>query len=222
MKVLLVLLAILVVWHLVPHLFVLTRRAMPLAQRLQCCASMFTGGMTSLLVLLPDLTAPLVVPLALLFTKPADNQLPWLFRWWDNDVSINGDWPQYWDPAYTGTTYYANYPPRSFMARYIWLGLRNRASWLAQRLGYLWNPNAPMTHQSWGDPATDRNHAGWVINECQGVYQLYRVQYLGTLFGQPLCVRTNYGHKVGTGGDDRARAMVVGICVSVLGYQGPT
>lgn len=108
-----------------------------------------------------DVTAPLVMLLVLPFVKRSANRLPRLFRKWDNNVSINGDgeavlrdgqwinlrdigWtPEpgeqaitYDDPAYTGDAYYAKgRHPRSFWARYIWLGWRNRASQLSVDLG---------------------------------------------------------------------------------------
>lgn len=107
-----------------------------------------------------DATAPLVMLVALLFTPREANKLPKLFRKWDNDVSINGDgcgWQRtdgtwvdlrdgvqhlgeplvsYDDPAYGGTAYYAKgHHPRSYWARYIWLGWRNRASKLSLDMG---------------------------------------------------------------------------------------
>lgn len=113
-------------------------------------------------VRLYDATAPLVMLVALLFTPRSANRLPKMFRKWDNDVSINGDgcgWRRadgswvdlrdgvlhlgetlvgYDDPAYGGTAYYAKgHHPRSYWARYIWLGWRNRASKLSQEMGII-------------------------------------------------------------------------------------
>ena len=107
-----------------------------------------------------DLSAPIVMLLVLPFVKRSADKLPRAFRRWDNNVSINGDgeavlrdgqwinlrdigWtPEpgervytYDDPAYTGNAYYANAHPRSFWARYVWLGWRNRASQLSVDLG---------------------------------------------------------------------------------------
>ena len=108
-----------------------------------------------------DLSAPIVMLLVLLFVKRGANQLPRLFSKWDNNVSLNGDgevvrrgdrwvnlrdigWmPEpgervytYDDPAYTGDAYYAKgHHPRSFWARWVWLGWRNRASQLSVDLG---------------------------------------------------------------------------------------
>lgn len=54
-------------------------------------ACYFEAWIKNCLTIIPDLTAPIVVPVALLFTKREDNYLPKLFTWWDNDASINGD-----------------------------------------------------------------------------------------------------------------------------------
>jgi hypothetical protein len=108
-----------------------------------------------------DLSAPIVMLLVLLFVKRGANQLPRLFSKWDNNVSLNGDgevvrrgdrwvnlrdigWTpepgeqviRYDDPRYDGDAYYApGHHPRSFWARYVWLGLRNRASQRSVELG---------------------------------------------------------------------------------------
>ena len=108
-----------------------------------------------------DATAPLVTAVALLLTPRSANHLPRWARKWDNNVSLNGDgevvlrdgqwvnlrdigWmPQhgervytYDDPAYTGDAYYAKgHHPRSWWARWVWVGWRNRASQLSVDLG---------------------------------------------------------------------------------------
>lgn len=165
--------------------------------------------------LLPDLLAPLVVPIALLFTRREDNHLPWLFTWWDNDVSINGDREEYHDPNYVGTTYYANAHPRSFKARFVWLGLRNRASRLAQMLGHTYPEN--VDREVWGDSRTNRDHEGWAVFRAGDVYQLYIVKKLT----ERLCLRINYGHKIwGLEGDGRSTASVVNISFSILRWRG--
>jgi hypothetical protein len=91
-----------------------------------------------------DLVSPIVVPFILLFTKWEAEELPFLDSIWGNDVSINGDRrfhgglvpldknsqeaidACYWAPGHH---------PRSFYARWVWLGLRNRASKLSLNLG---------------------------------------------------------------------------------------
>lgn len=108
-----------------------------------------------------DMTAPLVTAVALLLTPRSANHLPRWARKWDNNVSLNGDgevvlrdgqwvnlrdigWmPEhgervytYDDPAYTGDAYYAKgHHPRSWWARWVWVGWRNRASQLSKDLG---------------------------------------------------------------------------------------
>lgn len=107
-----------------------------------------------------DLSAPLVMLVVLPWIKRSANHLPTWARNWDNDVSMNGDghgWQDeggawhdaritpapegallvsHSDPAYGGDCYYAKgHHPRSFWARYIWLGWRNRASLMSLELG---------------------------------------------------------------------------------------
>ena len=107
-----------------------------------------------------DLSAPLVMLLVLPFVPRSADHLPKWARNWDNDVSMNGDghgWQDeggawhdarikpppegallvsHSDPAYGGDCYYAKgHHPRSFWARYIWLGWRNRASLMSLELG---------------------------------------------------------------------------------------
>lgn len=105
-----------------------------------------------------SLSAPIVMLFVLPFVPKTATKLPSAFSKWDNDISINGDsggilkdgqwidWRDikdptqyegllsvsYDDPRYTGDAYYAKgHNPRSFWARYIWLGWRNRASKLS-------------------------------------------------------------------------------------------
>lgn len=107
-----------------------------------------------------DITAPIVMLLVLPFVKRSAGSLPRPFAKWDNNVSLNGDgaavyrdgaWLDlrsgaqplpgehvytYDDPLYAGDAYYAKgHHPRSFWARYVWVGLRNRASQLSVDLG---------------------------------------------------------------------------------------
>ena len=107
-----------------------------------------------------DLSAPIVMLLVLPFVKREADRLPKAFSKWDNNVSLNGDGEGWcdddgtWydtrvrpapegvpvlshsDPLYGGRCYYARgHHPRSFWARYVWVGLRNRASQLSKDLG---------------------------------------------------------------------------------------
>lgn len=163
------------------------------------------------LTIIPDLTAPIVVPVALLFTPRDAERLPRIFEWWDNDVSINGDgwavlrdgnWVQvqgnelpgeraipYGHPDYTGDAYYCKgHHPRSFYARWVWLGLRNRASRLSQILGYAHAPEAYAARWSGGDIAA---HDGWHITRVNDKFRYYEELRLG-----PVYLRLHYGYKV--------------------------
>lgn len=212
---LLALVGVIVTWHLLPMVMVLCLKAVPLRHRLAACRSFAGTAVTSLALLPVVLLSPVAVPIALLFTPREANALPGWAQWWDNDVSINGDWPQYWPLDYEGTTYYADAHPRSFKARFVWLVLRNRASWLADHLGHVYAPGENADREHWGDPDTSRSHEGWVLNRCARVYQFYRCQKLGSL-----CLRTNYGYKIWTEPDPTPRGMVIAITASLLGWQG--
>ena len=126
-----------------------------------------------------DLSAPIVMLLVLPFVRRSADKLPSLFRRWDNNVSLNGDGEGWcdgdgtWydtrvrpapegvpvmshsDPRYGGDCYYARgHHPRSFWARYVWVGLRNRASQLSKDLG------EPVTERPVcisGNPGIHRN-----------------------------------------------------------------
>lgn len=213
-----ILLGIVLAWNLLPLLWVACLPRVPWAHKRRAMVSLTGAAFKGTFVLVPNLLAPLVVPVALLFTRREADRLPALFAWWDNDVSINGDLPAYWTLDYAGDTYYApGHGPRSFVARFVWLGSRNRASALAVRLGHTWAPGEYADAEHWGDPATGRDHAGWTLNRRGPVYQLYAVKRLGRL-----CLRTNVGHKVwaGSGGDARATAMVVNIALSLISWEG--
>ena len=170
-----------------------------------------------------DLLAPIVVPIALLFTKRESEHLPRLFLWWDNDASINGDGWAVWrdgqwvhvfgderpgerpvpyaDPEYTGDAYYCKgHHPRSFYARWVWLGLRNRASKLSQILGFVHFPDAPV-RVSVGET--------WDLTEVAGAYRYRESIPLG-----PMQIKLHYGYKVPQYAD-RATANLVAIGFSL-------
>lgn len=205
------LLLIVLLWNLIPLLIVACLPGVPWAHKLRAIASLAAAGAKGLLVLLPDLLAPLVVPIALVFTQREDDHLPRLFAWWDNDVSINGDRPDL-EEAY----YAPGHHVRSRWARFVWLGLRNRASALSIRLGHAYQPGEYDDAECWGDPAVGRDRAGWTLNRRAGVYQLYAVKRMGRM-----CTRTNVGHKIWNGpGDQRPVAMVVNITCSLISWTG--
>jgi len=184
-------------------------------------ARCFLGAwLKNCLTIIPDLLAPIVVPVALLFTKREAEHLPKLFLWWDNDASINGDGWSVWrdgkwvhvfgtglpseravsyaDPEYTGDAYYClGHHPRSFYARFVWLGLRNRASKLSQMLGFKHAPDAPV--QEWGGK-------NWQITEVAGAYRYRDAIPLG-----PVYIKLHYGYKVPQYADrDTANLVAIG------------
>lgn len=218
MTALLVILALVLIWNTVPFLILAALpKQVPWSHKLAAAKCFVGATLRGLLLIIPSFSAPIVVPIALLFTKREDNALPKLFQWWDNDVSINGDNGDYWPLTYTGDCYYApGHSPRSFYARYVWLGFRNRASWLSRSLGHTWTPEAYHDAQSWGDVLTNRDHEGWVMNRRSNVYQIYIVKKLGRL-----CYRFNWGYKVWSGeGDHRITSSVINLTFSILSYEG--
>ena len=66
------------------------------------------------------------------------------------------------------------------------------------------------------DPATGRSRAGWVLRHHNGAYQLHATRRLG-----PVCLRTNYGHKVDFTTWRRPVMPVVCIAISALSWKEP-
>ncbi len=204
--------AIIAAWNLAPHLMVWTRPGVPAQAKRHASRDLLVASGRGMLALLPDLLAPIVMLLVLPFVPRKAEHLPGLFVWWDNDVSINGDQRE------GGETYYApGHDRRSFWARWVWLGWRNRASRLSQMLGHRWHPGEYGDWQSWGDPRTGRDHAGWSLNRRGSRWQMYLTAQLPLGF----CFRLNYGFKVWAGeGDHRPVANVVNIAASILRWRG--
>lgn len=165
-----------------------------------------------------DATAPLVTAVALLLTPRSANHLPRWARKWDNNVSLNGDgevvlrdgqwvnlrdirWmPEhgervytYDDPAYTGDAYYAKgHHPRSWWARWVWVGWRNRASQLSVDLG---RDVAARPLCISGDPTINRSKPGHFLLKDGDNYHfksIERVRFLGLDFA----LTRNYGYKL--------------------------
>lgn len=204
--------SIFLIWNIIPMLVVACLPGVPSNHKVKAIKCFISAAFRGVACLIPNFTAPVVVPIALMFTKYEDDSLPKIFSWWNNDVGISGDQPE-------GTeTYYApGYDRRSFVARFIWLGLRNRASRLALVMGHTYQPGEYDDSEDWGDPKTGRDHEGWALNRRGPVYQLYYIKKLGDKF----CFRMNYGFKVWAGeGDKRPTAMVVNITASVLSFKG--
>lgn len=180
-------------------------------EKAACLASLDAAQKAERKPLIWDCTAPVVMLLVLPFIKRDADKLPRLFRKWDNNVSMNGDgggvqnpetgewtddravkdWQavQGWlhvnhaDPRYGGDCYYAKgHHPRSFWARYVWLGWRNRATiasmdagvecaeqsqkvadgdgWTVSRAGDLWEVRSHIGHS--------RCYYGWKLYGAPG------------------------------------------------------
>ncbi|WP_010465884.1 hypothetical protein [Acidovorax radicis] len=217
-------------WCLVPSLWVLVLPGVPAAHRRAAALSFLRASVRGLAMLPIDLLAPVVVPFALLHTRWEDDALPHWARWWGNDVGISGDkfqWvldatgqqvplpvPLADTPEARALCYWApGHHPRSRWARWVWLGLRNRASALAVTLGHPADYRQPV--EVWGDPATGRGRAGWVLRHHSGAYQLHATRRAG-----PVCLRTNYGHKVDFTTWGRPVLPVVCIAISALSWKG--
>lgn len=217
-------------WCLVPSLWVLVLPGVPAAHRRAAALSFLRASVRGLTMLPIDLLAPVVVPFALLQTRWEDDALPHWARWWGNDVGISGDkfqWvldatgqqvplpvPLADTPEARALCYWApGHHPRSRWARWVWLGLRNRASALAVTLGHPADYRQPV--EVWGDPATGRGRAGWVLRHHNGAYQLHATRRAG-----PVCLRTNYGHKVDFTTWGRPVLPVVCIAISALSWKG--
>lgn len=213
-----------VLWNVLPHVLLWVCPGVPAAHKIAASRSMLAASVDGIRMLPADLAAPLVVPLALLKTPWTADKLPSWAWMWDNDVSINGDGREeqdgtlmsYSDPRYKGDAYYAEgYHPRSFYARWVWLGLRNRASALAEYLSIPITEAMDVDRQHWGDIATDRDHEGWFLQRAGDVYQLYIVK---TLSSTNLCYRFNFGYKVR---NVEKKALPVAIAFSLLRQKKP-
>jgi hypothetical protein len=188
---------VLMVFHnpIVPTLFVMRLPVQGKGRIIRC---FLDAWLRNLLTIIPDLLAPVVVPIALLFTKWEDGKLPRLFKWWDNDVTINGDRANIWidgkpvvpledTPEARAMAYWVGgkHHPRSFYSRWVWLGLRNRASMLSQMLGSK-------------DPAYMHGHTMLWQDGPDFLLQSHDRFRLSTLIPLgPVYVRVHYGFKVG-------------------------
>ena len=161
-----------------------------------------------------DLSAPLVMLLVLPFVPRSADRLPRLFARWDNNVSLNGDghgwmdadgqWHHgrdgaprppgahlysYDDPLYGGDAYYAEgHHPRSYWARYIWVGLRNRASQLSVDKG---RDVAARPICISGSADISRTRPGHFLLKQGDTYHYKSFRNIG-----PFCLIRSYGYKL--------------------------
>lgn len=170
-----------------------------------------------------DASAPVVMLFVLPFISRKAQKLPdWLSKF-DNDVSINGDsgivklgggryihWrdkdkhpeiniegfphSNYRDDDYEGDCYYARgFHPHGFVARYIWLGFRNRASKASQDLGIKVDGEI---HVIAGSPEHSQEQEGFCLRRYQDYFQ-YDCHTKVKMFGRYWAKRMNIGYKLG-------------------------
>ena len=181
-----------------------------------------------------DLSAPIVMLLVLPFVKREADRLPKAFAKWDNNESLNGDgevvrrgdgwvnlrdigWTpepgeqviRYDDPLYDGDAYYAKgHHPRSFWARYVWVGLRNRASMLSVKLGRDVTARPVVVS---GDPTIHRHGPyGHFVLRHGDTFHYKSIRAFG-----PFALTRSYGYKLeipfkSAEGTGRAAAVAIG------------
>ena len=223
-------LSLILVWNAVPHLFLWSLKGVEVEHKRRASKSFLIASLKGLVVLPFKMLAPIVMLFVLPFVKKEADRLPKLFWFWDNNISINGDgwgknpdgtWVPYGHESYTGDAYYAKgHHPRSFWARYVWLGWRNRASKLAEKLGIVVTPELNADRQKWGTEGVNRKAGptavrGWSLFRMGSHYQLYAVYDLAFT----LCFRFNWGFKVWGADNREPQAMVVNIAGSIIGDQ---
>ena len=181
-----------------------------------------------------DWSAPLVCAIALIGLPQTASRLPAWARKWDNNVSLNGDgygWQDpetgewfdirvkpapagvhlvsHSDPDYGGDCYYApGHHPRSFWARYVWVGLRNRASALSVRLGRDVTARPVVVS---GDPTIHRHGPyGHFVLRHGDTFHYKSIRAFG-----PFALTRSYGYKLeipfkSAEGTGRAAAVAIG------------
>jgi len=219
-----------VAWNAAPILIVWCL-PVPTRHKLSATRCFIEAAIKGVIDIIPNLTAPVVVPIALLFCKWESEKLPSLFWWWDNNVSMNGDNAD-WKMGEDGISRPAPYPledtpevraknywlkghhPRSFLSRYVWLALRNRGSKLSEALGV---SLAPRDHdrELWGTDPIGQGIQGWALYRAGDAYQLHWIKKFG-----PLELRASTGYKVWARNQwGVARASVTNITISARGWK---
>lgn len=224
------LLAVVAAWNLIPVAIVWCL-PVPTRHKVGATRTFVEAALKGFVDVIPNITAPVVVPIALAFCKWDSEKLPSLFWWWDNNVSMNGDNAD-WKVGADGISRPAPYPledtpevraknywlkghhPRSFLSRYVWLGLRNRGSKLSEALGV---SLAPRDHdrEMWGTHPLGSGIAGWALYRAGDAYQLHWVAKAG-----PLELRASTGYKIWAENTWRvARASVTNITISARRWK---
>jgi len=223
------LLALVAVWNLAP-IAVVWCLPVPTKHKLGATRCFIEAALKGVIDIIPNLTAPVVVPFALLFCKWESEKLPRLFWWWDNNVSMNGDnadweviggvptpapYPLEDTPEVRAKNYWLKgHHPRSFLSRFVWLGLRNRGSKLSEALGV---SLAPRDHdrELWGTDPIGQGVQGWALYRAGDAYQLHWIAKAG-----PLELRASTGYKVWARNQwGVARASVTNITISARRWK---
>lgn len=180
-----------------------------------------------------DALAPIAVAIALLFTPRSANALPaWASRW-DNNVSLNGDsagwqradgtWVQvrdewnssatlvsYDDPAYGGDAYYCRgHHPRSWLARWVWVGWRNRCSQLSADRGV--TVRRADVRNLVGEQNLSTSQMGAFVAQCGDAFHYKEHSKLG-----PFVLIRSLGFKLGApDASDTATRQAAAVCIPI-------
>lgn len=121
--------------------------------------------------------APILLLYVLPFVSRSSTQLPSWLSMFDNDEGLNGN-----------LEHNMGFSPNSFVARWIWIGWRNRAV----RADYL--NGVKQTEKSQvadGDPLTSEDHAGYCIVKAGELFKIFTSQKWWIF-----CIRRHYGWKL--------------------------
>lgn len=122
----------------------------------------------------------------------------------------------YDDPLYDGDAYYAKgHHPRSFWARYVWVGLRNRASQLSVEMGEDVHERPTVLSGAVGIGASTEGH---FLLHSGDLYHYKSVRKFG-----PFALIRSYGYKleiVRNSPTGAGRAAAVAIGRSLKGWRG--
>ncbi|MEJ5128928.1 hypothetical protein WH367_23015 [Comamonas sp. MYb21] len=178
----------------------LTEAGVPAELHAQALASLQSARKPALIRFWLGLTAPIVwLFIAALLPRKAE-QLPRWLRWYDNNISLNGDrtdWalidgrhvrmpaPDEDIVREDGThlSYWPPHSPRSFLPRWSFNGIRNRCAWLAKKWGrplesIAYSDGLPVLDGEWGNPEIGRQVMGIRVACAGGVWQLVRTSKL--------------------------------------------
>lgn len=191
----------------------LTEAGVPAERHEEALACLESARKPALIRFWIGLTAPIVwLFLAAVLPRKAE-RLPGFLRWYDNNISINGDRSDWAvidgrkvrmpapdvDVVHEDgqhVSYWPPHSPRSFLPRLNFNGIRNRCGWLAKKWGkslehVAFAGDYPVLDAQWGNPDISREVMGIHVACAGGVWQISRT---GPLWGG---VKTeSYGFEV--------------------------